>query len=261
MMSDKTKNYLGWALIIAVLVLAYSAWSYVRSYSQSIEPSSFRSFAVSGEGKAVVVPDIAQFTFSVITEGGKDIGKLQTDNTTKVNKAIGFLKDKGINAKDIKTEAYNLEPRHQASDCGRIYRSGDVCPPPIIVGYLINQTVSVKIRDFKLIGDVLSGVVSNGANSVSQLNFTLDDPASAENVARTEAIAKAKEKAALVARAGGFDVGRLLGIEEGGYLPQVYYAKGAAVGMVADIEAAPAPTIEPGSQEVRVSVTLRYEID
>jgi hypothetical protein len=32
----------------------------------------------------MAISDIAQFTFSVITEGGKDIAKLQKDNTEKI---------------------------------------------------------------------------------------------------------------------------------------------------------------------------------
>ncbi len=89
----------------------------------------------------------------------------------------------------------------------------------------------------------------------------LDNPAAAESEARAKAVAQAREKAKVVAKAGGFRVGRLLSIEEGGYMP--YYAKQEmAYGMGgADIDmAAPAPLIEPGSQDVTITVQLRYEI-
>ena len=82
-MSESIKNYLGIAVAAILLVFAYAAISYVNSYSQSIEPSAFRSFTVSGEGKITAIPDVAQFNFSVITEGGKDIAKLQKENTEK----------------------------------------------------------------------------------------------------------------------------------------------------------------------------------
>jgi len=255
MTNEKMKNYLWASLAISVLVVAVSAWSYTRTYSDSIQPSSFRSFSVSAEGKSVAIPDIARFSFSVITEGGKNIADLQKQNTEKMNKAIEFLKSNGVDAKDIKTANYNVEPRYQYSSCPR---DGGICPPAEIVGYNITQTVEVRIRDFSKIGEALSGVVSNGANTVSQLSFILDNPDGAQNEARAKAIEKAKEKAKTIADAGGFALGRLLSIDESNsYYPQpIYYSMKASVAN----ELASVPTIEAGSQEVKVNITLRYEI-
>jgi len=250
-----------------MLAVGYAALSFSGAYSRSIQPSSFRSFSVSGEGKAVVVPDIAQFSFSVLSQGGKDLAALQEDNTNKTNKAIDFLKKQGVDQKDIKTQQYNVEPRYQYYNCNpTIYREGGVatqpCPPPDIVGYTITQNVEVKIRDFSKIGDVMSGVVQNGANQVSSLNFTLDDPTSAENDARAEAIDEAKRKAEAVAKAGGFRLGRLLAIEEGYSTPYYAYGRGGvAMDAAESTKALPAPTIEPGSQDVIINVVLRYEIN
>lgn len=255
MKNENIKGYLYIALIVALLVASFSVWSYVNSYGKSIQPSSFRSFAVTGDGKAVGVPDVAVFNFSVITEGGKDVGALQTQNTENANKAIAFVKSDGVDPKDIKTSSYRIDPRYQYSSCGK---DGGVCPPPEIVGYTITQSVEVKIRDFSKIGGILSGVVKNGANSVSGFQFTIDDPTKVESEARAEAIEKAKAKAEAVAEAGEFSLGRLLSIDEGGNYPRPIYYESAA-GMGAATKSA-APTIEPGSQEVDVTVTLRYEI-
>lgn len=258
-MAEKLKNYLGVAIIIAILVVAGAIWRYASYYGESIEPSSFRSFAVTAEGNAIAIPDVAQFSLSVITEGGSDIGSLQKENTEKVNKIIEFIKSNGIDAKDIKTTSYNLTPRYETCVSPRPLSDGrSVCPPPKIVGYTINQSVQVKIRNFSKIGSVLGGVVESGANSVSQLQFTIDDPTKVQNEAREEAIEKAKEKAKAIARAGGFGLGRLLSIEEGGYAPTPYYARSLAFTGAAEEKAL--PTIEPGSEEVTVNVTLRYEI-
>ena len=270
-MTDNIKNVLGTAGILALLMVGYAAVTYSGAYSSSIEPGSYRSFSVSGQGKVVVVPDVAQVSFSVVTEGGKDIGALQIQNTDKVNKAIEFVKSKGVDAKDVKTESYNVNPRYTTYNCtprpyyGGVDAVAEPCPPSEISGYTISQTVSVKVRDFKnrgaVIGEILSGVVSNGANQVYGPSFVLDDPTKAQNDARAEAIQKAQESAKEIARAGGFSLGRLLGIDDG-YSP-VYYDK-MAYGMggaeTVRSSAAPAPAIEPGSQDVSVSVTLRYEI-
>lgn len=259
-MNQEHKKSFFWGVIgLSVLVVALSAWNYASSYADSIQPSSFRSFAVAGEGKITAVPDIAQISFSVLTEGNKDLGSLQSQNTEKMNKAIAFLKEQGIEEKDIKTQQYNISPRYQYYSCPSQTYATQPCPPADIVGYSINQNVEVKIRDFAKIGPVLGGLVENGANTVSQLAFAIDDPTAVEMEARKEAMEKAKAKAEEIAEAGGFSVGRLLSVDENNYYPRpMMYKETLGMGGVA-MDAA-APSIQPGSQEVTVSVMLRYEI-
>ncbi len=249
---------------VALVAFAYASLSYVQTYSRSIEPSSFRSFAVQGEGKVIAKPDVAKFSFRVISQGGKDIAKLQRENTERVNRAIGLLKKSGIEEKDIKTEQYSVDPRYQYYSCPPPEPAGGAkpCPPAEITGYTVSQTVLVKVRNFDTIGDILTGVVEAGANSVSQLSFTVDDPAELESEARAEAIANAQKKATEIAKAGKFSLGRLLSLDEGSIYPPLYYRSEAkAIGMEMGGDAIPAPSIEPGSQEIRVAVTLRYEIN
>ena len=262
-MTDKTKNYLGWALVLAVLAVGVSALWYVQVYSRSSEPGAYRSFSVTGEGKVVAVPDIGRFTFSVVNEGGKDIGALQKDNVSKTNAIIDYLKQQKVDAKDITTEGYSLEPRY--SYCTPSYRVGggaEICPPASIVGYTVRQTVAVKVRDLAKVGDILAGVVSKGANNVSQLQFTVDDSSKLENEARAEAIDQAQARAKEIASAGRFKIGRLLSIQDNNY-PTPYYGKALGLGgadMAMEAPTVPAPRIEPGSQEIVVNVTLSYEI-
>lgn len=261
-MNEKIKNSLGIVIIITLLAFILSSFVFAIYYAKSIKQPIFdRTFGVTAEGKAVSVPDIAEFNFSVLTQGGKDIGKLQKENTDKANKIIEFLKSSGVEEKDIRTQNYSVDPRYQNFSCP-VPIDGEVrlCPLPEITGYSINQTVSVKIRDFTKTGEALDGVVKNGANSVSQLFFKIDDITAFQNKAREEAIQKAKEKAESIAKAGGFKIGKLLMIDEGANFPPPVY--GTTYG-VAEFGGGPqlkSPEIQPGSQEITVSVTLRYEI-
>ena len=260
-MDNKIKTYLSIAIVVAIFLFAFSALWIAKSHSKSIEPPSFRSFSVKGEGKVVTIPDIAQFTFSIIIDGGKDVAGIQKENTQKVNSAIDFVKSKGVISKDIKTQSYSVEPRYQSFSCPRPLPGGvsEPCPPPEIVGYTVRQRVLVKVRDFETIGDVLSGVVASGVNSVSQLSFTIDDPTELENEARAKAISQAKDKAKSIAKAGGFRLGRLLSIEEGFFQP-VFRAETFRISTLGVGASTPAPTIEPGSQETIINVTIKYEI-
>lgn len=265
-MNSNIKNTLYVTGIVVMFMLGLAAIQASGAYSNSIEPSSFRSFSVSGMGDAIGIPDVARFSFSVISEGGNDIASIQQDNTKKANKIIAFIKSSGVKDEDIRTENYNLSPRYQHFNCPRIMsvspdgaQSSQPCPPSEIVGYTIHQSVSVKVRDFDKIGSILSGAVENGANSVSQLSFEIDDPTEVENVARAEAISKAKAKAEAIAKAGGFRLGKLLSIEEGrDFIP--FGEFGRTVPASFDSSAEEKVQIEPGSQEVNITVTLEYEI-
>lgn len=266
---ENSKNYFFIAATIALVAVAYGTIVYVGSYSRSVRPNGFPTFSVSGEGKAVVVPDVAVFSFGVTTEGGKDIAKLQKENTEKVNKAIAAVKALGVDAKDIKTARYSISPRYQYFTCPPVpilYPDGGAeprpCPPSEIAGYTISQSVTVKLRDFEKIGQFLADVTAAGVNNVYGPNFTLDDPYAAQNQARAEAIAKAQAQAQAIAVAAGFRVGRLVFINEGGYYPYDRYALMGKGGDFAGVpESAPAPAIEPGSEGVTVNVSLTFEME
>ncbi len=256
-MDSQIKNILGIVIIVTLVVAAGSAIVFTRSFAKSVSPTASRSFSVTGEGEIQASPDIAEFSFSVLTQGGSDLTALQTQNTTKVNGAIEYLKTQGIDQKDIKTSGYNVNPRYQYYPCN----GTSICPPATITGYEVSQTVEVKVRDFSKVGPLLSGVVKSGANSVSGLVFRQEDAASAQNEARKEAIAEAKSQAKEIAKAGGFRLGKLISIEEaGGYMPMYSYGRGGAMDMAESAKVVSNPTVEPGTNEVRMQVVLRYEI-
>lgn len=251
----KLPVYRNAALILLLVVASFSLWSIASSYASRVDTVS-RSFAATGEGKVVAVPDIAEFTIGLTTEGGNDLASLQAQNTEKMNAVISFLKSEGVNEKDITTQNYSVSPRYEYSSC----QFGGVCPPPKIAGYTVSQSVLVKVRDFKKAGDLLSGAVAKGANNVSQLSFSVDELAALENEAREKAIREAKEKAKATAKAGGFSLGKLLSVEESGTGPIPYfYGKDAVLGMGGEGRSV-APAVEPGSQDIIVNVVLRYEI-
>lgn len=263
-MNQTIKNILGVAGVIVLLAVSVTSFQYVQAFRDSIEPSSFRSFSASGEGKVMTAPDLAKFTFSVRTEGDENTAAIQDENTERVNQAITFLRGQGVKEKDIQTQQYTIRPRYQRFSCPperRISGAIEPCPPSEIVGYTVHQSVEVSVRNFNAIGGLISGVVENGANEVSNLFFTIENPEEVRREARQKAIQNAQEEARAIAEAAGFTVGRLLSVDENSYRP--FYGRTVAEEFGAADDghvSAPTPTIEPGSQEVTANVTLRYEI-
>lgn len=248
------KDYLMISGIIGLLVSSFSLFSYVGTYADSM---MMRSFSVSGEAKISASPDIAEFDFGVVSEGGQDVAKIQETNSAKMNKVISFLKEQGIDSKDIKTNNYNLEPRYQYYSC----RGGEICPPSTIVGYTVRQNATVKVRDFSKISPLLSGVVKNGANNVSQMRFTFDDVDKLLGQVKGEAVKKAQAKALAMSKTAGFRLGKLLSIEDY-YSPYSAMPMGLGGGqdMALPVKSAVAPVVEPGTQDLSASVILRYSI-
>jgi len=249
---DTTKAWfwklLNVTLVVIIILGGLSALS-LRRYNNSLFPA--RTIYVSAEGKTTVSPDIAKFSFSVVSEG-MDPEKLAEDNNSKINKAIDYLKTQNIESKDIKTAGYDLSPRYEYDETKR--RS-------FISGYTLTQTIFVKIRDFAKIGKILGGLPNLGINQISGLTFEVEDQDRYLNDARQEAFEKAYAKAKAMAKQNKVRIKRVVTFSEnqGGY-PISRFA-GAEYGKGGDVmTSAIAPTIEPGTQEVTVNVTVTYEI-
>lgn len=241
------------ALLLIAVAAVLASYQYKVSVGMTY-PN--RTFSVDGTGDVDTTPDLATFSVTVMTDGGKNVSEVQSANAEKMNTVNAFLKEQGIDKKDLKTQQYNLSPRYTYSPCPL----NGTCPAPVISGYTLTQTLEVKVRDNDMLGDLLSGVVASGANSVSEVRFVVDDESDARDTAREKAIADAKKKASATAKSAGFRLGKLVTMYEN-MSPMPYDSMGGNGGGVALSEkASVAPVVEPGTQSTKVQVTLTYEI-
>lgn len=127
----------------------------------------------------------------------------------------------------------------------------------MIVGYRATNQVQVKQRDLARYGQVIDTLVKAGANEVNGPSFQIDKPEAAMDEARIDAVAKARARADLYARAAGLKVVRMLTISEtGGWSPQppMLYARADKMMM-----AAPSP-VAAGELDVNANVTITFEL-
>ncbi len=236
-------------LLIVLVILGVFSIGALRRYIDSA-PSN-RTISVSAEGKTVVVPDIAKINFSVVTEG-IDTVKISEENIKKMNEAIEFVKAEGIESKDIQTAGYNLSPKYEYDESKK---------KSFISGYTLTQTVYIKIRDFSKISSILGALPGFGINDISSLSFDVENQDDSLRVARDQAFEKAFAKAKEMAKKNGVRIKRVITFTE--YLNNYpLYTKSMSYGIGGGMaaESAPAPSIEPGSQEVAVNVSITYEI-
>ena len=168
-----------------------------------------------------------------------------------MNAIITAIKEIGIADKDIKTTNYNIWPNYDYSSNNGV---GD------IIGYTINQSVEVNVRNLDSIGDILQKSGDLGANQVGGVNFTIDSPEALKSQARKKAIEDAKTKALTLFKSIGVKPGRIVGYTEsypGSYYQ--YYAE-SSIGFKGVGGGAEAPDVEVGSQDIEVNISLIYEL-
>ena len=209
---------------------------------------------VSADGRSVRTPDLAVFTAGV-TSQAKTAGAALSANAADMNRVVSALKQAGIADRDIQTSNLSLNPVYappvQRPD-GQ-YEQGE----QKIVGYTVNNTVTVRQRKLSEFGRVIDTLVEAGANQVNGPSFQMDEPDAATDEARLAAMKKARARAELYARAAGLRVVRILSISEsGGYTPgpPVVFAR-----MAADSAAAPSP-VAAGEIQLNATVTVLFEL-
>lgn len=219
-----------------------------------------KTIAISGEGKVIAKPDIAELNFGVITQN-VDSAKAQTDNDAKMKVLVDFLKEQGIEAKDITTTTYNLEPQYNYNYCklgASDYRS---CPPKI-TGYQLTQRVAVKIRDFSKINIIVGSLGSKGANDISQITFSVDGLSGYQLQAQVAAIEEVMKKKATLEKATGIRIGQVLSISDGSSVPMYNYKTlDAASSQGMGGSSVNESSINPGSQEIISRQTIVFSLE
>ncbi len=232
-------------LVVGILVFLVGQMIY---QSKTIDQQNNYQITVSGQGKVYVKPDIATVTLGLKTDGN-NVQKITETNVIIMNKILNDLKGLGIEDKDIKTTQYSVAPKYNW-----IERLGNIPD-----GYTIEQNIQVKIRNFDKIGEVLNIASNHGANITNSLQFTVDDPENFKEQARAEAIKKAKANAENLAKESGVKLGKLVNVYENyNSYPTMYDT--AKLGMGGASEFSPAPIIQPGQQEINVTINLTYQV-
>lgn len=239
----------------AIIIFFISLFAFIKLAGplplsiSSVTTTKTDSFTVSGEGKVSLVPDIARVQAGV-TAQAPSVKVAQQELNKKIKAVNDAIKKLGIEDKDIQTTNYSVNPQYD-------YRNGN----QKINGYEANSNFSIKVRNMDNATAVIDAATANGANQIGGISFDVDDKTKVENEARTKAVADAKAKAQLAAKTAGFTLGRVINYNEnsgGDMRPMPMYAKAEMAGGAAPDSVA--TTIEPGSQEITISVSLSYEI-
>ncbi len=208
--------------------------------AQTVPPAMV---SVTGEATVSVPPDQAQIDAGVTTEA-KTAREASDANNAAMGKVLLALKGAGIEEKDYQTSRLSLQPESAPN------RSSG---PATIVGYRASNRVTIRLRDVSKVASVIDTLVGAGANDIGGINFTVSQASKGLDDAREQAIADARRKAEIYAKAAGVTLGAPLSISDGGTPGPITFRRMAA-GMAA---AAP---VAQGEETLQVTVAVSWAI-
>ena len=210
-------------------------------FAQSALPPP--TISVTGEAQVSVAPDLAQIDGGVSTEA-KTAREASDANNKAMAAILAALKAAGIADADMQTSRLSLYPQ-----------SAPVRPngPAQITGYRASNRVTIRVRDVTKVANVIDTLVGAGANEIGGINFVVSQASKLLDEARERAVADARRKAEIYARAAGVTLGAPLSISEEGNAPPMPYRRMSA-GMVA---AAP---VAQGEETLSVTVNVSWAI-
>jgi uncharacterized protein YggE len=198
--------------------------------------------SVTGGATVSAAPDQAQIDGGVTSEA-KTAREASEANNAAMGKVLLALKGTGIDEKDYQTSRLSLQPESAPNRTG----------PSAIVGYRASNRVTVRLRDVAKLANVIDTMVGAGANDIGGINFTVSNASKLLDDAREQAIADARRKAEIYAKASGVTLGAPLNISEESNSVPVPYRRVAA-GF-----AASAPVAQ-GEETLSVTVSVSWAI-
>jgi len=209
------------------------------------QPDLQPAISVSGEATISVPPDLAQIDAGVASDArtAKDAAEA---NNAAMGKVLAALKGAGIDEKDYQTSRLSLQPQYAPNRAG----------PQAVTGYRASNRVTIKVHDLTKVAGVIDTLVAAGANDIGNVGFMVAQPSKLLDEAREKAVADARRKAEIYAKAAGVTLGAPLDITEGGTPAPMFRAK-----MVAAAPMAIAGTpVAQGEETLSISVSVTWAI-
>jgi uncharacterized protein YggE len=202
------------------------------------------AITVSGEASVSVAPDLAQIDAGVASDA-KTAKEASDANNAAMGKVLLALKGAGIAEKDYQTSRLSLQPQYAPN------RSTGASP---VAGFRASNRVTVKIRDVTKVASIIDTLVGAGANDIGNISFEVTQASKLLDDAREQAVADARRKAEIYAKATGVTLGAPLSVSEGGAPVPLFKARMATAPM-----AAPA-AVAPGEETLSVTVNVSWAI-
>ena len=244
----KNKKYLLFAIILTLLVSAFSAIPSVDAQSGDTTP---RTIEVTGEANKYKVPDIATITLGVQTTA-RSAASAEDENSAIMAVLFDELLALEIDSADMQTSNFYVYQNYNYDSDGN--RTD--------ISYNVSNTVRVVVRDLDMLSPVISTVLENGANDIQGISFDLSNREEVYSLVLEQAIKNGMSRAEVMAGAVDSTLGEVLSISSsiygGGYtLTGDVMAKNAYSGLGGGGET----PISSGEINISVTVVMIVEME
>ncbi len=235
------------ALLVAIIIviLAASPLTLQAQGKGAANNTLVRTLTLSASGTVNSKPDMATISTGVETEAVKARDALD-DNNDIMARMMKSLTQAGLEARDIATTQFSVQPRYQHFKNGRSAR---------VIGYRVTNSLRITVRQLDDLGGILDRLVTLGSNRINAIQFALSNPDKARDEARVNAMGKVIHKAKLYAKAAGVTLGAITSISEQSNRfaprPVAYMAKRAMASV----------PIAPGQQTTTVTVHVKWTLN
>jgi uncharacterized protein YggE len=197
--------------------------------------------------------DSARISVAVVTQG-RNLEQVSSENADKTKAVIQSVK--GLNIKDLKlkTSDYRVTPQ-------RDYKAR----PPKINGYEVHNAIEITLEGFdpeplsKNVSMMIGKALESGSNNINQIQFYIKNKSALEKQALKQSTQEAMDRARTLAEAAGVKLKRIVSLStQPVHIPTRQHMLRAA-GM--KTEASAVPPIEIGESQIRVQVSIAYEIE
>jgi len=233
MMMSFSRRYLSLALLAGALAAPVAAPTAARAVERLV--------TVSGDATVAVAPDVAMIRLGV-TSQGKNAREASDANAKQMTALLAAIKEGGIADRDVQTSRLSLQPQYDQSKPGAAR----------LLGFQVTNQVTVRIREIDKMPGFLDRAIAAGANEMSGIEFIVSEQSKLLDQARDDAVADARRKAELYAKAAGVKLGNVVSITEEGSSPPPR--------PVMQAMRANAVPVAPGEQMLRAAVTVSFEL-
>lgn len=182
------------AMFVCLAVLALGAGAALAEEDAKL--------SVSGSGIVLVQSDLAIVTVGV-REVSEDVLEAQSAVNNKIAAVRQALLDAGVQESEINTDSINIYANYD-------YSGGSEA----IVGYTANNSLSVRTTDIENVGALIDAAFAAGANTLENVQFTIQDDTQARDQALTMAVQDAQHKANVLAAAVNMEIASIDTISE-----------------------------------------------
>ncbi len=232
---------------VAALAVMTFLFPFVADVQAAPPEEKIRTITVEGVAARDVLPNRAKISFGLVGEG-KTALEAKQEHDIMMNRVAQALRSLGIPDEQITTDNFSINPVYTNPKDGTISRIG---------GYRVSNFLIFRTDNIDLLTKALEAAVNAGANTVYNIEFTVDGEDALYDALLADATRNGKRNAETVARAAGSRLGRLVSANiynSGGYMMRKAYSETSAANGMGGTP------IYSGTQKVSVRVNLEFEI-